>query len=150
MRTLHSTQVVVAFACLWAAAILATGTVAKAGRLPQTSPQAIQTLDGRAIFTTYCASCHGASGTGNGPAARSMRRAPPDVTRLAAANGGVFPIDRVRRLIDGRNVEAHGDRDMPVWGDAFKAMLGGLSEETVRARITAILEYLASIQRRQA
>ena len=59
-------------------------------------------------------------------------------------------VERVRRIIDGREVEAHGDREMPVWGDAFKALRGGRSEEDVRARIAAILDYLASIQKLRA
>jgi hypothetical protein len=79
-----------------------------------------------------------------------MRRSPPDLTGLALANGGLFPTERVGRIVDGRDVESHGDRDMPVWGDAFKAMSGGHSEEAVRARIKAIVDYLVSIQRRQA
>ena len=112
--------------------------------------EAVKQIDGRELFNTYCASCHGASGVGNGPAAASMRRTPPDITGLASANGGVFPVERARRIVDGREVEAHGDRDMPVWGDAFKALQGSRSEEDVRARIGAILDYLASIQRRRA
>ena len=114
-----------------------------------TAQEAVK-IDGRELFNTYCASCHGVSGVGNGPAAASMRRTPPDITGLASANGGVFPVERVRRIVDGREVEAHGDRDMPVWGDAFKALRGARSEEDVRARIGAILDYLASIQRRRA
>ena len=78
-----------------------------------------------------------------------MRRMPPDITGLALANGGLFPTERVGRIIDGRDVESHGDRDMPVWGDAFKAARGGGSEEAVRARIASILKYLASIQRQR-
>jgi mono/diheme cytochrome c family protein len=105
--------------------------------------------EGRQLFTTFCASCHGVTGVGNGPAAASLRRPPPDVTGLALANGGVFPDDRVRRIVDGREVEAHGSRDMPVWGDAFKVH-EGRSEEQVRARIAAIVQYLAAIQRRRA
>ena len=104
--------------------------------------------EGRTLYRTYCASCHGVTGTGNGPAAASMRQAPPDLTGLALANGGSLPGERVRRIIDGREVVAHGDREMPVWGDAFKAMDGGYSEESVRARIRLLLDYLISIQRR--
>ena len=104
--------------------------------------------DGQALYRTYCASCHGVTGTGNGPAAASMRRAPPDLTGRALANGGSLRGERVRRIIDGREVAAHGDREMPVWGDAFKATEGGHSEEAIRARIRLILEYLISIQRR--
>lgn len=105
---------------------------------------------GREVFLIYCASCHGTSATGNGPVAASMRRVPPDLTGLALANGGLFPAERMRRIIDGREVDAHGVRDMPVWGDAFKAVKGGHSEEAVRARIESVLQFLASIQRLRA
>ena len=108
-----------------------------------------QLNEGRELFSSYCASCHGVTGVGNGPAAASMRRMPPDITGLALANGGLFPAERIGRIIDGRDVESHGDRDMPVWGDAFKAVRGGGSEEAVRARIASILKYLASIQRQR-
>jgi mono/diheme cytochrome c family protein len=109
-----------------------------------------QVPDGRELFHTYCASCHGTTGAGNGPAAAAMRRTPPDITGIALTNGGLFPAERMRRIIDGREVEAHGDRDMPVWGDAFKAVRGGHSEGFVRERIASILQYLMSIQRRLA
>ena len=56
----------------------------------------------------------------------------------------------MRRIIDGRDIEAHGDRDMPVWGDSFKSDRGGHSDEFVRERIASILQYLISIQRRLA
>jgi hypothetical protein len=79
-----------------------------------------------------------------------MRRSPPDITGLALANGGVFPVERMTRIIDGREVESHGDREMPVWGDAFKSVRGGGSDEAVRSRIQAVLAYLQSIQKRRA
>jgi mono/diheme cytochrome c family protein len=110
----------------------------------------VQMAEGRQLFRRHCASCHGAAGHGDGPAASSMRRPPPDITALALANGGTFPADRVRRIIDGREVEAHGNREMPVWGDALKAIPGDRHEEAVRARIRAIVKYLMSMQRHQA
>jgi mono/diheme cytochrome c family protein len=115
-----------------------------------TAEKAGQLEDGRVLFNTYCASCHGRTGTGNGPAAAAMKRTPPDITGLALANGGLFPSERIGRIVDGRDVEAHGDREMPVWGDAFKALPGGHSNEVIRARIAAIVRYLESIQRRRA
>lgn len=39
-----------------------------------------------------------------------------DVTTYAARNGGVCPSERLRRIIDGRDVPAHGEPEMPVWG----------------------------------
>jgi mono/diheme cytochrome c family protein len=101
---------------------------------------------GAQLFQTYCASCHGVTGHGDGPIAGEFRKIPPDLTKYSARNGGVFPNERVRHIIDGRGVPAHGNREMPVWGDAFRSGRGGLSAEGVNARIDAIVRYLKTIQ----
>jgi mono/diheme cytochrome c family protein len=106
--------------------------------------------DGRVLFQTYCASCHGPTGFGNGPLADQLRRRPADLTAIALRNGGLFPTARVHRIIDGREVEAHGDQEMPVWGDAFKTTRDGFSEESVHRRIAALVAYLQTIQRMHA
>lgn len=36
---------------------------------------------------------------------------------------------------------------MPVWGDAFKQSAEGYSEARVQARIEALVDFLASLQR---
>lgn len=105
---------------------------------------------GARLFKTYCATCHGNNGRGNGPVADQLRKTPPDLTKYTARNGGTFPSERVRQIIDGRGVAAHGDREMPVWGDAFRSVEGGLSPETVKSRIDAIVRYLGAIQERAA
>ncbi|HEX5110205.1 MAG TPA: c-type cytochrome [Vicinamibacterales bacterium] len=105
---------------------------------------------GAQAFRTYCASCHGTSARGDGPIGAHLRRAPPDLTRFTQRNGGVFPSERLTRIIDGRDVASHGDREMPVWGDAFRATRGGLSEDAAKARIAAIVRYLQAIQERAA
>lgn len=48
------------------------------------------------------------------------------------------------------NLVSHGDREMPIWGDAFKNSRDGLGPESVKARIDAIVAYLAAIQERAA
>ena len=64
---------------------------------------------------TYCASCHGESGRGNGAVAIFLRRRPADLTQIAMRNKGTFPADRVYQMIDGRQaVKAHGESQMPV------------------------------------
>lgn len=103
---------------------------------------------GKNLFRVYCAPCHGVDGRGAGPMASELRRLPPSLTSYAARNGGVFPGDRLRAIIDGRTVSSHGDREMPVWGDAFKRTRDGLSEEAAQARIDAIVKYLETIQER--
>ena len=103
----------------------------------------------RALYATYCASCHGPTGHGDGPVAEALRVRPSDLTQLARGNGGVFPAEQTRRIIDGRDphIRAHGTFEMPVWGDAFSRR-EGLSEAEVRTRIEAIVRYLDSMQER--
>lgn len=105
-------------------------------------------------FLNSCAACHGADGRGAGFLTRLYRGVDPgDLTLLAADNGGVFPLERVLEVIDGRaDIAAHGDRRMPVWGDRYmgEAMsLWGpdpLNEMRVRDRVLALVLFLQSIQ----
>jgi mono/diheme cytochrome c family protein len=106
--------------------------------------------NGATLFRQYCASCHGSAARGNGPMASALRKAPPDLTQYAKRNGGMFPSERVQRIIDGRDVASHGDPSMPVWGDAFRRASPKASDETVSARIAALVRYLQSIQERAA
>lgn len=103
--------------------------------------------EGSRLFRAHCATCHGATGHGNGPVAEHMRRLPPDLTQYTRRNGGVFPTERVLRIVEGGDIPSHGNREMPVWGDVFRI---GSSPAAVRARIDAIVRYLAGIQVRGA
>jgi mono/diheme cytochrome c family protein len=102
---------------------------------------------GARLFRAHCASCHGTEGRGNGPLALQMRRRPPDLTQFTRRNGGIFPSERIYRIVDGRDVASHGDREMPVWGDIFTL---GSSSSAVKDRIDALVRYLAGIQERGA
>jgi len=105
---------------------------------------------GRADFLQYCSSCHGFDARGNGPVTPALRVPPPDLTRIAARRGGQFPLAELARLVDGREpIEAHGSREMPVWGASFAEPLAGdpLRERIVRGQIQMLLVYLESIQR---
>jgi len=106
--------------------------------------------NGAQLFRENCAVCHGASGQGNGPMATQLRTAPPDLTRFAESNGGTFPSERVRQVIDGRDVASHGDPAMPVWGDAFRRSGREVTDEAADARIDALVRFLQSIQARAA
>jgi mono/diheme cytochrome c family protein len=102
---------------------------------------------GAQLFRSYCANCHGDSGRGNGPLVSQLRRTPADLTKFTARNGGVFPAETVRRIVDGRGVASHGDPAMPIWGDVFSRSAGS---DAARERIEAIVEFLAAIQERAA
>jgi mono/diheme cytochrome c family protein len=99
---------------------------------------------GRQLYRTYCATCHGASGHGDGPMVEVLRVAPANLTTIAARNKGAFPAEAVHRAIDGRQVvKAHGNAAMPIWGDAF-----GPPASTATGRIRDLVTFLESIQER--
>jgi mono/diheme cytochrome c family protein len=111
---------------------------------------------GRIQYAASCAQCHGPDGRGDGPIAGTLRVAPPDLTGLARANGGVFPFSRVYAVIEtGGGVSAHGSSEMPAWGDRFAVdalLADGVAvppEEQpafARARILALIDHLAGLQ----
>ena len=56
-------------------------------------------LSGMELYQQLCASCHGVSGHGDGPVASLIKIGVPDLTRIAARDGGEFPTEDVRRTI---------------------------------------------------
>jgi mono/diheme cytochrome c family protein len=101
--------------------------------------------DAGKMFDSYCAVCHGKDGKGTGPAAKAFAKAPADLTKLAARNGGAFPDTHVRRYIEGLDeVAAHGSRDMPMWGDLFRS----LNRDTAQIRVAALAEYIKGMQQK--
>jgi len=108
-----------------------------------------QARSGQALFMTYCSSCHGKQGRGDGPVADALKTAPSDLTRIAERREGRFPAAEIAMFIDGRTlVISHGTREMPVWGQRFWEELGrdSVAEEITRGRIGVIIAYLRSIQ----
>ena len=102
---------------------------------------------GSELFRSYCVACHGKAGRGDGTLADLMKKRPPDLTMFARNNGGVFPSELVKKIIDGRQpVTGHGGKDMPVWGDAFQAASGGSGEAAVQERIGALVHHIESLQ----
>jgi mono/diheme cytochrome c family protein len=110
---------------------------------------------GRTEFETSCAGCHGASAKGDGPLKAWLLKAPSDLTLLAQRNGGVFPFQQVREVIDGRTpteIGPHGSREMPIWGSVYRGQAitpgeGELSPEwTATLKLMALTDYLARIQ----
>jgi mono/diheme cytochrome c family protein len=104
---------------------------------------------GRAEYMSACASCHGAGAKGDGPVAQALTK----------RNGGALPVQLVWEMIDGRaqvplGSFAHGSREMPVWGDEYRATarlsgnpaIASQPEWYVRGRIVALIDYLQRIQ----
>lgn len=109
----------------------------------------IPSYDGAMLYRGSCASCHGKNGAGDGPLAAQLKEVPADLRTLSLHNQGVFPRLVVTRQIDGRDQRlVHGSREMPVWGWQFTRAENDNRDpvQTTRARIDALVDYLATIQ----
>ena len=109
----------------------------------------LSTSSGDQLFRRYCSSCHGKAGEGDGPVAPFFKLLPPDLTLMSRRNGGTFPAERARRIIDGReNVLPHGAREMPIWGMEFEmtAEQPAVARATAETSIARLVEFLRTIQ----
>lgn len=81
---------------------------------------------------------------------RDLKVKMPDLTVLKRNNQGMYPTDRVVSSIDGsRSVRAHGDRNMPVWGEVFRKEheKEKYTELTALLKAKLIAEYVGTLQR---
>jgi hypothetical protein len=120
---------------------------------------------GKEIYFSACAGCHGTDGKGTGPKSAKLKIRPPDLTRLALRNKGVFSPSAVHGAIDGRKtIRSHATDEMPIWGcrqgeprekwqkaikkDPADSLfdLPCDPEELIQSRIRAVVEYLGTIQ----
>jgi mono/diheme cytochrome c family protein len=122
---------------------LSIGTAAAQAKVEKVPIKSTPVSDGKTMFNSYCAVCHGTDGKGSGPAAASLTKTPADLTKISARNGGTFPAVKVKRYIEGLDeISAHGTRDMPMWGDLFRS----LSRDTADLRVQALADYLKGMQ----
>jgi len=106
---------------------------------------------GKKEFVTYCGSCHGSNGKGDGPIVNFLERKPPNLTQLSKNNDGAFPFERIWGVFDGTYIFAeHGTSEMPIWGYRFvqEAKQQNDSNITTKAKAKAldIVLYLQVIQ----
>ncbi len=103
---------------------------------------------GRDLYMSFCVSCHGWTGKGDGPAAPALKAAPADLTQISQRNGGKFPSTKVKRYIDGdQPIQAHGSRQMRVWGKVLSRESSGDNE--TRLQILALTKFIESIQEKE-
>ncbi len=109
---------------------------------------ALRAAIGKATYRVYCSNCHGETARGDGPVAEVLKVPPADLTRISENNRGVFPSADVYATIDGRTeVDAHGSREMPVWGLTFQDRNRDSEQEgAVQEKIRDLVFYLESIQ----
>jgi mono/diheme cytochrome c family protein len=102
---------------------------------------------GRGMYVSYCASCHGTTGKGDGPAATALKSRPADLTRLSASHGGKYPSDYVANILqEETQMASHGSADMPIWGPIFRSV-SSAGQEEVRLRMYNLNQYLASLNK---
>jgi len=102
--------------------------------------------DGREMYVSYCAPCHGMTGAGNGPAAPAFKQAPTNLTLLAKTHGGKYPSQAVKTTVTFRTeVQAHGDPKMPIWGSLFHS-LDGEESSVSTMRIQNLTNYIKTLQ----
>ena len=114
------------------AALAALGTVVAQAqdRDQRRDQQRVQAQDfGQREFNANCAACHGMDAKGRGPVAGFLTKNPPDLTTVAKRNGGVFPMERLYRVVDGTELPEgaqaagpHGNREMPIWGRDYSCL----------------------------
>jgi mono/diheme cytochrome c family protein len=129
------------------AVAMAAGGATRSALAQQPSEGSASRFVGSDLYRNYCVTCHGKAGHGDGALADMLKKRPPDLTVFSRNNGGVFPAELVKKIVDGRQpVAGHGGKDMPVWGDAFKSAHGGGDEAAVQERIDALVRHLETLQ----
>ncbi|MBY0280005.1 cytochrome c [Candidatus Binatia bacterium] len=102
-----------------------------------------------AAYVKYCGACHGPNGKGDGIIAPLMTPKPTNLTLLAKQHGGEFDAMAVYKSVSGAGMpKAHGDSEMPVWGEELRHEVGGGDPRTAEVTLVKIVNYLRSIQQK--
>ena len=134
----------VVVAAAWLA--MPSPSTAQTKELKQVPIRTTDPSSGAAMFKSYCASCHGTVGKGDGPAVVALKVAPGDLTLLSKNNGGKFPELRVFGILEGTiPLASHGSRDMPMWGELFRSLARG-DNSSPHLRMRNLTEYVRTIQ----
>ena len=124
------------------------GAFAQEKARPEKAPlESTPITAGQEMFRAYCAVCHGLDGKGKGPAVAALKKEPPDLTQISRKHGRKFPILNIENIIQGEDsIAAHGSRDMPIWGEAFRST--NRDESMVKLKIQNLAVYIESIQQK--
>ena len=110
-------------------------------------------LSGDHMYQNLCATCHSADGMGNGKASNALGIGAPDLTHIAASNGGVFPRAEIERVIANSDFRyPHGGSPMPAWEQQFESVYFRTARNPVQReayaqdRIRELSSYIETIQ----
>lgn len=105
---------------------------------------------GAALYAKNCAACHGADAKGDGTESLGLGTPPPDLTGLAARNGGTFPRDYVLTTIDGAARANDPDAAMPEFGahglEHLEIPAHNMLASPLPTDLFAITAYLETLQ----
>ena len=108
-----------------------------------------QADSGAQMFKSYCASCHGVTGKGDGPAVEFLKTTPPNLRTMAQRNHGKYPATKVASMLHfGPGTQAHGALDMPTWGPLFRSLDSEPASHSRMAelRVYNLTGFIESIQ----
>ena len=135
--------------CLASFALLAaagSAMYAQTKQVKMVPAQSTNAWKGDDLYREFCAVCHGVDGTGSGPAADALKVKPSNLTQISRQSNGKFPAMHMQRVVSGDDVvQAHGNRDMPTWGNTFKDI--SANSTFAEMRVNALVDYLKTIQR---
>jgi len=112
--------------------------------------QSKESGSGQVIYDSYCVTCHGSAGQGDGRIADQLPVPPANLTLLSDTNDGVFPTERVMTQIYGYPGRFHQGM-MPEFGPILDGPLvewtgpDGQTVMTPQALID-LVSYLESLQ----
>lgn len=137
-------RIIIASLAVLLAATVATANQPKEKVLIQIGKAA--PTNGKLMYASYCAPCHGVDGKGHGPTAGALKAQPTDLTILSKNNHGKFPDAHVVTVLQfGSELPSHGNQEMPVWGP----ILGNMNRYNLQdkqLRISNLSRYLETIQ----
>jgi mono/diheme cytochrome c family protein len=112
--------------------------------VPRTPPN-----NGKQMYASYCANCHGMDGRGHGATAASLQTPPADLTVLSRDNHGVYPARHVEAVLQhGVETPGHGSKIMPVWGPVLDNLdrLNSPNNDIAALRINNLMRYVETLQ----
>jgi len=126
--------------------ILLLGVAAVGLAQTQSPRKLIASLEGKDLYVSYCASCHGKDAKGTGPVASVLKVGVPDLTLMQKRRNGKFPVADLEKFILGEidSKAAHGSSEMPVWGPVF--MRVEKDQDLGLVRVRRLVEYLKGLQ----
>ncbi len=134
-----------AWAAVGGVVLMMASASVSAQKIERKAARPIASVQGVDTFKAYCASCHGTTAKGDGPAAKALAKAPADLTGITKRHGKFSRVD-VENIIRGtQEMMSHGSREMPIWGPVFDAVNSN-DKSLVTLRITNLVSYLQSLQ----